>query len=55
MKPKLKDKANEDRFLFFLVAVIVFDVFAFRYLGSVWMALIITFFEAILLLVLSKR
>jgi hypothetical protein len=52
---EVKDKANEDRFLFFLVAVIVFNVFAFKYLGSVGMALIITFFEAILLLVLSKR
>lgn len=52
---EVKDKANEDRFLFFLVAVIVFDVFAFKYLGSFGMASIITFFEAILLIVLSRR
>lgn len=52
---EVKDQANEDRFLFFLIAVIVFDVFAFKYLGSVGMALIITFFEAILLIILSKR
>jgi hypothetical protein len=52
---EVKDQANEDRFLFFLIAVIVFNVFAFKYLGSVGLALIITFFEAILLIVLSKR
>ena len=43
---EVKDQAYEYRFL---IAVIVFDVFAFRCLGSVGMALIITFFEAILL------
>ncbi len=52
---EVKDQANEDKFLFFLIAVIVFDVFAFKYLGSIGMALIVTFFEAILLAVLSKR
>ena len=50
-----KDNAQQDKFYFLLVGVIVFDVFAFQHVGGGLSVLILTLLECVLLAGVARR